>query len=129
MTDKQLNLNDILNISDSVKKRIDVPQWGGYVIIQSMTAEARDAYEESLFSRKEDGDFERNFGNTRAKLVSACVLGPDGTRMFKTEQHVKMLGTKSAKVLEMLFSECQKINAISDADVEELSGKSEADQP
>jgi uncharacterized protein YuzE len=132
--DKQLNINDILNCEDTKLKRVDTPAWGGYVMIQSMTAEARDAYEESLFLRIKDEngkvvDFERDISNARAKLIAACVLAPDGSRMFKTEEQIKLLGQKNANTMDMLFSECQKLNAISDSDIEELVGKSDANQP
>lgn len=120
-----LNLEDILNAKDTDEKKIFVPEWGdeeSFVIVRSMTAEARDAYEQSLFSTNSEGDFERNLDNARAKLVSACVIGPDGSRMFKTEAHVKALGSKSAAVVDRLFAACQRINAISEKDVEELAG-------
>lgn len=119
---KQLNISDILNVNDIQTKKVEIPEWGGYVVIQSMSAEARDHYELSILNQSEDGKIERNLQNARAKLVSACVLGSDGKRMFKTDQHVEALGTKSAKIVDRLFTECQQLNAISDEDVKEISG-------
>jgi len=126
---KQLSLADILNISDTVEEKVPVPEWGegAFIIIRSMTAEARDSYEMSLFNNK-SGEIERDFQNGRAKLVAACAIGPDGSRMFKTDQHVKMLGNKSCTVVDRLFEVCKKLNGIGHEEIEELTGKSEADQ-
>lgn len=125
---KQLSITDILNKDDVKTKVIDIPEWGGSVEIRSMTGEARDAYEESVFKRLENGEYERDLSNARAKLIAACVYGPDGTRMFKSDAQIKALGSKSAIVLDRLFTECQNLNAISQQDMDELEGKSEADQ-
>lgn len=121
----QLTLEQILNAKDTEEQKVFVPEWGdneSFVIVRSLTAEGRDAYEQSLFESNENGQFERNLSNARAKLVAACVLGPDGSRMFKTDQQVKMLGDKSAAVVDRIFAVCQKLNAISEQDVDELAG-------
>ena len=120
---KKLNIEDILNCVDVVSKTIEIPEWGGSVEIRSMTGEARDAYEESVFKRLENGEYERDLSNARAKLIAACVYKPDGTRMFKSDAQIKALGSKSAIVLDRLFTECQNLNAISQKDMDELEGK------
>jgi len=122
-TEKQLNINDILNVEDFKTKRVDVPEWGGYVIIQTMTAEARDAYELSLLSKDSKGSVVgRDLSNIRAKLVAACTLGPDGRLMFKNADHVKVLGSKNSKAVDRIYDACQALNQISDEEVEELAG-------
>jgi len=125
---KQLSLSDVLNIHDTVEEKVPVPEWGegAYIVIRSMTAEARDAYEMSLFNNK-SGEFKQDFENARAKLVSACAIGPDGRRMFRTDQHVQVLGNKSSTVVDRLFHACQKLNGIGQEEIEELTGNSEAD--
>lgn len=125
---KRLTINDILNKDDVKTKIIEIPEWDGSVEIRSMTGEARDAYEESVFKRLDNGEYERDLSNARAKLIAACVYDLDGTRMFKSDAQIKALGSKSAIVLDRLFTECQNINAISQQDMDELEGKSEADQ-
>lgn len=129
-TDKQLGLADILAIDDVKTKRLPIPEWGGHVTIRRLTAEARDAYEMSIIKKVDvkDGDddgkvrFEQDMSNIRAKLIAVCVLGPDGKLMFSTPESVKQLGTKSNTVVDYIFSECQKFNKISDADIKELAG-------
>jgi len=125
--DKALSIADILNAEDTKQERVDVPEWGGYVMVETMTAEAKDAYETSVLSEKLDdkGDvvgYERNMKNVRAKLIAACVLDPNGRRMFVSDQQVEQLGRKSAKAVDRVFAACQRLNAISDKDVEDLAG-------
>jgi len=121
--EKQLSINDILNTNDIKTKKIDIAEWGGFVEIRSMTGESRDAYEESVFRKMDNGEYERDLSNARAKLIAACVYGPDGQRMFKSDSQVKALGSKSAIVLDRLFTECQNLNSISQQDMDELEGK------
>lgn len=122
-TEKQLNLNDILNAEDTQTKRVDVPEWGGYVIIQTMTAEARDRYELSLLAMDDNGQpTGRDMSNVRAKLVACCTLGPDGRPMFKNDDHVKVLGAKNSKAVDRIYDACQQLNKISDSEIEELAG-------
>jgi len=119
---KQLTLKDILNVEDVKTKRVELPKWGGFVIIQQMTAKARDAYELSLLKTDESGKSQRDLENIRAKIVAACVLDPGGELMFKTPDHVKALGNKNSEVVDFLYSQCQEFNAISNEDIEELAG-------
>jgi hypothetical protein len=122
---KQLNLKDILNINDTVEQQVPTPEWGEgtFVVIRSMTGEARDAYEMSLFnSKNKEGTFQQDLSNARAKLIAACAVGPDGKRMFKTDAHVMALGNKSSAVIDRLFQACQALNDIGTAEIEELTG-------
>ena len=116
---KTLSLTDVLNVEDVWRFEIDLPEWGGKMILQQMTAEGRDAFEQSLLKKTDDG-FERDLTNARAKLIAACAINEDGTLMFRTADHVKALGQRSAKVMDRIFAKCQEINAISDGDIEEL---------
>lgn len=121
---KHLTLTDILHAQSERVREVmfEIPEWGGSVAIREMTAEARDAYEQSLFVMNEKGEFERNLENARAKLVASCVYGPDGKRMFKSEDHIKALGGMPASIVDRLFAKCQEVNAISDKDIEEIAG-------
>lgn len=121
---RKLTIEDFLN-SDVNKLRefeLEVPALGGVLIIREMTAEAKDNYEQSLLEMKGDGTLTRNLENARAKLIAACVYGPDGKRMFRTADHVKVLGGLPASVVEPIFAKCQEMNIISQSDLEELAG-------
>lgn len=109
---------------------VSVPEWGGLVRVSMMTAVDRDAWEESCVKteRGKDGSEKRsaNLSNVRARLVAKCVIDPEtGARMF-TDAEADALGKQSSKVISILFDVAQRINALTDSDVKELQGKSEA---
>lgn len=122
---KKLTIEDILNLNDVRTEEIEVKDWGGSITIRQMTAEARDKYEQSFFEAvEEDGETKmvRDMSNARAKLIASCVIDGTGSLMFKTEQQVKLLGQKSSKTMDYIFEKCQKLNSISDDDMEMIAG-------
>ena len=111
-----LTKQQILDAADTKTEEVEVPEWGGNVRIQTMTGYARDAFESSITGK--NGGV--NTVNIRAKLVAACIVDDDGELMF-AEKDVAKLGKKSAAALERVFAAAQKLNRISDGDVEELA--------
>lgn len=111
-----LSKDDILNSQDTLTKRVNVPEWGGEVIIRVMSGYVRDKYEESCIG-KNGGT---NLANVRAKMVAASLVDEEGKLLF-SESDVIKLGKKSSKALDRIFIECQKLNSYSDSDVEELA--------
>ena len=55
-------------------------------------------------------------------MIAACAIGPDGKRMFTSEDHIKALGSKNNVVIDRIWKACQKLNAIGDAQIDELLG-------
>ncbi len=111
-----LSKQQILDAADTKTEEVEVPEWGGAVRIQTMTGYARDAFEASITGK--NGGV--NTTNIRAKLVAACLVDEAGELMF-AEKDVAKLGKKSAAALERVFAAAQKLNRISDGDVEELA--------
>lgn len=111
-----LTKQDILNKKDMKTKTIEVPEWGGEVIISTITGESRDRFETSVF----DASGKMNSLNLRAKLVAACLVDEKGELLFK-ESDIKVLGRKSGAALDRLFSECQVLNSLGNAEIEALS--------
>ena len=97
-----------------------MPEWGGDVIVASMTGEARDAWEQSLV-RTDGGQTRTNMENIRARLVAATVIGDDGVRMF-SDADIAALGRKSAAALERVCAVAQRLNGLTADDVEALKG-------
>lgn len=116
-----LTKDQILNADDLPTKEIEVPQWGGNVLIRTMTAFERDRFEKKMFG---DGDKKNRPDNIRATLASLAIVDESGDRMF-TDKDIVALGKKSAAALDRVFAEIQKLNAVSDKDVEEMAGNSE----
>jgi hypothetical protein len=110
----------ILSASDIKTERVAVPEWGGDVLVGTMSGEARDQWEQSLIVRKA-GKTEPSLENIRARLVAATVVDENGARLF-TAEDVVALGNKSSAALERVCKVAQQLNGLGDADLEELKG-------
>jgi hypothetical protein len=113
-----LTRDEILNADDRKLEEVHVPEWGGSVMVRTLSGKERDEYESGIVSVK-DGKSVQNYENIRARLVALCVVDDKGTRLFN-KSDVTALGNKSVAALQRVFNKCQELNAISDDDVEEL---------
>ncbi len=111
-----LGKDQILGAEDSATEAVSVPEWGGDVIVKTMSGFARDQFESSIVG-KNGGT---NLANIRAKMVAAVLVDEAGELLF-SEKDVAALGKKSAKALDRVFSVAQRLNGFSDSDVEELA--------
>lgn len=122
-TMKFLSKADILEVSDLETETVEVPEWGGQVIVRSLSGEERDAWEEGLLvERKKNGKTTReaNLKNIRAKLVAISTVDQDGNRLF-TDYDVQALGKKSASALQRIFKVAQRLSGLSDEEVDDLA--------
>lgn len=119
---KLLSREDILNVKDLVEERVDVPEWGGLVIVRCMTGAERDAFEASILEVK-GKKYDVNLQNMRAKLIAHSVVDQDGKPLFK-ESDVRALGQKSAAAMNRIYEVAQRLSGISKEDVEELAKNS-----
>ena len=91
---------------------VTVPEWECDVLMQSMTARAKDAFEKGIH---EDG-----LVNFRARLVIACALDPETEEPAFTEDDLDWLGDRSASAVSRLYDVAAKLNGVSAADADEL---------
>lgn len=99
---------------------VEVPEWGGAVTLQEMTARERDAFEASTV----DGQGKKmkiNIKNLRARLVAACAVDGNGNALFYPTD-VELLGEVSSSALSRVFDAARELNGMTDEDVEELAG-------
>jgi hypothetical protein len=115
-----LSRDAILGAADMKTVTVAVPEWGGDVIVSTMSGSARDEWEQSLIQRK-GNKTEPNLANIRARLVAATAVDEAGKRLF-TEADVNALGKKSAAALERICKAAQKLNGIGDSELEDLQG-------
>lgn len=121
-----LTKDQILNANDLPTKVIPISEWGIDVIIKTMTGTERDAWEASLVKGK--GKNTRiDATNVRAKLCVCVLVDEKGNRLF-SDNDAFALGRKSSAALDKVFEIAQKLNGISDEDIEELAGNSKAAQ-
>lgn len=114
-----LNRDQILQAQDLVTETVNVPEWGGSVLVRAMTGEERDQYEASVVEQK-GKDTKVNMRNARAKLVAISVVDESGEKLF-TQADVAALGKKSAAALQRVFNAAMKMSGISEDDLKEIT--------
>lgn len=103
-----LSKAQILSHQDLPTKDVEVPEWGGTVRLQGLTAGQRDELEASLTDAKGNVVNTRAF---RARLVAMALVDQDGKHLFSLDE-VKALQEKSAKVINDLATHAQALSGL-----------------
>jgi hypothetical protein len=114
-----LTKEQILGAQDTPTEVVDVPEWGGKIIVRTLNGTERDQLEQSIMV----GDNEKNLVGIRAKYAALSIIDEQGNRLF-TFEDIEALGKKSAKALDRVFDACQRLSGLTTKDVEELAGNS-----
>ncbi len=109
----------ILSAQDLPTVEMEVPEWGGWVLVRSLTAGERDNFEAEI-TQMNGRNTRLNARNIRAKLVAAVVVDDEGRPLF-TLGDVEALGQKSAKALDRVFGKAAELAGMREADVQELA--------
>lgn len=112
----RLSKDDILKAADVKTEEVQVPEWGGTVLVRGMTGAERDAYEASVMVQY-NGQVQMNTANGRAKLVVKCIVDDDGNRLFTDEDAVEV-GAKSGRALDRLFEVAARLSGLREEDAE-----------
>lgn len=110
-----LNKDEILSINDAAFKEVEVPEWGGSVMIKTMTAGEKGKFEQKMLGKTVD------YSTVLAEYASLIICDEDGKRLF-TAADIKKLADKSASSLQKVFDAGQSMNAMNQDDIEELAG-------
>lgn len=121
-----LSRDQILEAKDLETREVDVPEWGGTVLVRALSGTDRDAYEASLVQIRGKQQVP-NLANIRAKLVARAVVDEDGSRLF-SDADIKALGQKSAAALSRVFTVAAEMSGLDEKDIEEIEGNSDAAQ-
>lgn len=124
-----LTAEQILGADDLPREWVATPDWAPKgtnpelcgVFVRTMTGADRDSWELSCLDKNHKV---RKLSNIRARLCSHTMISKAGKRLF-TDSQAAQLGEKSAPMLDLVFDASQKLNALSKADVDELSGNSD----
>ena len=111
----ELTLDAILRADDLPVKKVDVPEWGGYVYIRSFTAGQRGKWEAEVSGDK--------LTAIREKFVVMVTCDKDGNLLF-TDEHIAALGEKSGAALDRILAVGLELNRVTEDDVKELEGNS-----
>lgn len=114
-----LTHDQILQAQDIVTETVNVPEWGGDVLVRAMNGAERDQYEQNILVQK-GKDSRVNMVNARAKLVMLSVVDEAGNRVFNSGE-ISALSKKSAAALQRVFNVAIRLSGISDEDLKELT--------
>ena len=108
---------------DLITRRVDVPEWGGSVLVKVLKADEKMAYERSNTVRRRGRDGVVQIDpnekvNFRVGLVMRTCVDANGAPLF-TEVDTVAVGQKSAAALERIFEAACELNRIGKRDVEE----------
>jgi hypothetical protein len=117
-----LTREQILKKRDLPREKVDVPEWGGTVMVRALTGAERDAFEQSIVDTR-GKSAKANLANIRAKLCARCIVDDAGTRVLDDGDALS-LGEQSANALQRVFNVAQRLNGMSPSDVEELAKNS-----
>ena len=98
---------------------------GDFVYVRQMTGRERDTFEQSLLKKNRDSkgtviSYEQSTEDFRAKLAVVTVCDEAGKLVFTPLDYGTLSINMSAKRLEKIVNEAQKLNAISEEDKEAL---------
>ena len=101
-----LSKEAILNADDLKTEVVDVPEWGGEIIIRGLTGKTREVFE-TIASEQSTSDA----SNIRASMAALSIVDEAGALMF-TNQDVIKLGEKSYIALDRVFKAAKKLNGL-----------------
>lgn len=113
-----LTREDILGAQDIVTERIPVPEWGGDVIVRSLTARQIEILQDRIKGKGLRG--------ATALLASAAIVDENGKPVFNSriQSEVDALGRKSMAGLQRVMNAILKMNALDPEEVEALAKNS-----
>lgn len=99
-----LTLDSIKGADDIKTRTVAVPEWGGEVLVKSMTGRLRSNLEQKVSSNAAHGD-------VKMMIVTSCCVNEDGSPLF-TLADKKWLAEKAAAPLETIFEAACKMSGI-----------------
>jgi len=110
-----LSKSDIFSARDIKTITVAVPEWGGEVLVKTLTGTERDNFEQSLIG----DDRKVSMTDARARLCAASIVDEEGSRLF-TDADIAALGQKSGKALDRVYSAASRVSGLTAADFEEM---------
>jgi hypothetical protein len=110
-----LGRDAILSSKDLKQEVVKVPEWGGEVIVRTLSAFERVRWEESLTENDKTHPY-----SGLIKMLSMCLVDEQGNQLF-TDSDVEELGKKSIAPLLRIQSVALRLNKVDVKSLEELS--------
>jgi Phage tail assembly chaperone len=106
------------------RETVDVPEWGGQVLVRELTAAERTRYEmgmSDMVQGEQTNPLEKvkRYENMRARIASIAVINEDGTRVFKDDD-VSELNELSGNALDRISSVILRLSGYTREEAERL---------
>ena len=106
---------------------------GNFVYVRQMTGHERDLFEQSLLKKNRDNKgtiigYEQSTEDFRAKLAVVTICDEGGNTILQPNDYGVLSRSMSAKKLEKIVNEAQKLNAITEEAKEDIVKNSDAVQ-
>lgn len=111
---KILSFDDIKDVNDADTIPVEVPEWGGVVLVRGMTGGERAEFED-------DVQHDRSLKHLKVDLIIKCCINEDGTRVFKPTNK-SMLLDKSSTAIEKVFNKIFELSGLNKEGEETAEG-------
>lgn len=102
-----ISLDDLMRAPDHKTIEVEVPEWGGFVRLRTLSAAEREVWE--LGGQK---DLEVN--QFYAKFVALCMVDEAGKRIVPDDQ-IEFFSRKAAGPMKRVFDAAQELNGLGPA--------------
>ena len=109
---------DQILASSCATERVDVPEWGGEVLVADFGGDGRDLFERWCLDHKGE-----RFVGVRAALAAFAIVGEDGAPVFSADD-IAALGKKSGAALDRVYDVASRLNRLTKKDAENLEKNS-----
>lgn len=118
---RYLTADDIMGTRDINEEEVFVDEWGGTLIIRSLTSAA---HEKLVASCMEGPPKQRTFNMVgyQSKMVTLCCFTqpyPDGGRVF-SDAHAPLLAQKSSGPVTRIAQVCQRLSGLDEESVKKI---------
>jgi hypothetical protein len=109
-----LTKEQILSSTDCRMEKVSVPEWGGDVMVRTMTCRDRDLWEAETVKAHKSGDIKPDY---TARFISKVVCDENGALLFSLKD-IEGLAQKSGAVIQRLYKVALKLNTVTAEEIE-----------
>lgn len=118
----ELSREQIKAIDDRKIRKVEVPAWGGHVLVRTLTVGERERLEAPMTAQRGRVDIT----GYRARVVVAATVNEDGSQKFQAGDE-SWLNSKAAAAIEPIAEAAMEFNGMTDSAVQDAAGNSEGD--
>lgn len=119
MGTKYLSRKDILTADDIKTEEVEVPEWGGSLLVRALTGKEKDIFFGSFVDEEGNPALEM-LDNATARVLALCIVDEDGKPIF-TKHDVDALGEKSGQAAGRVWAVAQRISGLSPKSIKALT--------